>query len=72
MPGDSGSRPIAGVMQHDAATNQGNEGGPLIDLHGQVVGINVGVVTESGDAIIQGWSFAIPATALDPLLADLG
>ncbi len=72
MPGAAGSRPIAAVMQHDAATNRGNEGGPLIDLHGQVVGINVGVVFEADDEVVQGWSFAIPVISLGPLLADLG
>jgi S1-C subfamily serine protease len=81
MPAEDGEEAIEGVMQHDAATNRGNEGGPLIDLHGQVVGINVGVVQmveldvssedDPSELIVQGWSFAIPVTSLGPLLADL-
>jgi S1-C subfamily serine protease len=71
MPKESGAQAIQGVMQHDAATNPGNEGGPLIDLHGQVIGINVGTIAKASDEIVQGWSFAIPVTSLGPLLADL-
>ena len=71
MPAENGDEAIEGVMQHDAATNPGNEGGPLIDLHGQVIGINVGTIAESSGEFVQGWSFAIPVTSLGPLLADL-
>jgi S1-C subfamily serine protease len=71
MPAENGDDAVAGVMQHDAATNPGNEGGPLIDLHGQVIGINVGTIAESSGEFVQGWSFAIPVTSLGPLLADL-
>lgn len=46
-------------IQTDAAVNPGNSGGPLIDLRGRVVGINVAVGLESnGD---EGLAFAIPA-----------
>jgi serine protease Do len=44
-------------LQSDAAVNPGNSGGPLIDIHGKVVGINTAIV---GDAY-QGISFAIPS-----------
>lgn len=71
MPATDDAESIPGVMQHDAATNQGNEGGPLVDLHGQVIGINVGSIAVSGNEIVQGWSFAIPVTSLGPLLNDL-
>jgi S1-C subfamily serine protease len=44
-------------LQTDAAVNPGNSGGPLVDVHGRIVGINTAIY---GDAY-QGISFAIPA-----------
>jgi serine protease Do len=48
----------AELLQTDAAINPGNSGGPLIDLEGQVVGINTAIATETG--VFQGVGFAIP------------
>jgi serine protease Do len=53
---------IEGLVQTDAAINQGNSGGPLVNLAGQVVGINTLVVRSSGSGTIaEGLGFAIPA-----------
>lgn len=68
MPASGNWLPIRGVIQHDAAINEGNEGGPLLDLNGNVIGINVGSVTASGDKPAQGWSFAAPISALSELI----
>ena len=46
------------VVQHDAATNPGNSGGPLLNLHGEVVGINTQIISETGG--FSGVGLAIP------------
>jgi len=51
------------LIQTDAAINHGNSGGPLINLAGQVVGINVAIYrgsTVTGDDTVEGVGFAIP------------
>jgi serine protease Do len=47
-------------LQTDAAINPGNSGGPLLDLDGQVIGINTAITSRSGG--FQGVGFAIPIT----------
>lgn len=46
-------------IQTDAAINQGNSGGALIDAHGELIGINTAIFSQSGGS--QGIGFAIPA-----------
>ncbi|PYJ16330.1 MAG: serine protease [Verrucomicrobia bacterium] len=58
------------LLQTNAAINPGNSGGPLINLRGEVVGINTAIISRSGGS--QGIGFAIPSntirTALESLL----
>ncbi len=57
-------------LQTNAAINPGNSGGPLINLRGEVIGINTAIISRSGGS--QGIGFAIPSntvrTALESLL----
>ncbi|MEP0767211.1 MAG: trypsin-like peptidase domain-containing protein [Fimbriimonadia bacterium] len=49
---------FTGLIQTDAAINQGNSGGALANIHGQVVGINTVIVSPTGGSI--GLGFAVP------------
>ncbi len=60
---------LFGLIQTDAAINQGNSGGPLVNSQGDVVGLNTFVVTFDNDALApRGIGFAIPANTIQPLL----
>ncbi len=54
-----GAGPYDNFLQTDAAINPGNSGGPLVNLRGDVVGINTMIASENGG--FQGVGFAIPA-----------
>ena len=60
---------IGDAIQTDAAINRGNSGGPLLDAHGRVIGINAQIKTESGDG--AGVGFAIPVDAVRRSLDSL-
>ena len=62
----SSSQEIHGLIQTDAAINPGNSGGPLLDSKGEVVGINVAVISEA-----ENIGFALPIDAVKKDLNDL-
>jgi serine protease Do len=59
------------VIQTDAAINPGNSGGPLLNIRGEVVGINVAIYTDRSRQGNIGIGFAIPANSVRELLPQL-
>jgi putative serine protease PepD len=55
---------MSGLLQTDAAINPGNSGGPLVDVNGDVVGINVAVATGNSVEPAQNIGFAIPSNTV--------
>ena len=55
-------------IQTDAAINPGNSGGALLNMQGEVIGINSSKI---GGSVVEGMGFAIPISAAQPILEDL-
>jgi serine protease Do len=64
---------MEGLIQTDAAINEGNSGGPLVNAMGQVIGINTAIVRGTGmtDTVAEGLSFAIPSDSAREVTAQL-
>ncbi|MDE1844391.1 MAG: trypsin-like peptidase domain-containing protein [Thaumarchaeota archaeon] len=60
---------IPNVIQTDAAINPGNSGGPLLNNHGEVIGINTAIQTETGE--FSGVGFAIPSNTMKKIVPVL-
>jgi S1-C subfamily serine protease len=58
---------LEGLLQTDAAINPGNSGGPLVDINGNLVGINS---AKAGGRAIEGLGFSIPAGTVAPWVQD--
>jgi Do/DeqQ family serine protease len=63
------SSPVEAFIQTDAAVNQGNSGGALINTEGQLIGINSAILAPSGT--YAGYSFAIPVNIVKKIVNDL-
>ena len=60
---------IEDFIQTDAVINPGNSGGPLVNLRGEVIGINTAIA--SGTGFYQGYGFAVPMNLARRVVADL-
>jgi serine protease Do len=56
-------------IQTDAAINPGNSGGALVNMRGELVGVNTAILSRSGG--YQGIGFAVPAAMADPIMKSL-
>jgi S1-C subfamily serine protease len=70
MPKEGAPLDIPNWLQTDAPINPGNSGGPLINMRGELIGINVAVLNEYGGQPVQGIGFAIPIRLVEEALAD--
>ncbi len=59
------------VLQTDAAINPGNSGGPLLNVRGEVIGINTAIISEGQSAGNMGIGFAIPINVVRDILPQL-
>jgi putative serine protease PepD len=71
--GDSagGSSSVIDAIQTDAPINPGNSGGPLVNMAGQVIGINSSIATTGQSAGSIGLGFAIPINQAKPIAEEL-
>lgn len=68
---ETGLPSLTGLIQHDAAVNPGNSGGPLVNLAGQIIGVNTIGIPEQNGTPVQGIFFAIPSTAVQQIVSEL-
>ncbi|MFN0173908.1 MAG: S1C family serine protease [Saprospiraceae bacterium] len=64
-----GGKSIESFIQTDAAVNPGNSGGALVDVNGNLIGINSAIATPTG--VFAGYSFAIPINLVKRIADDL-
>ena len=64
-----GNRTIKSIIQIDAAVNPGNSGGPLLDAHGRLIGINTAIASRTGQS--SGVGFAIPVNLCTRVVPQL-
>jgi serine protease Do len=71
----AGGRPlgisISGALQTDAAINPGNSGGPLVNMRGEVVGVNTAGLVGAAGQPVQGIFFAVSSQVAEPIVKAL-
>lgn len=69
--GERSAQTVIDAIQTDAPINQGNSGGPLVNMDGEVVGINSAIATTGTDSGSIGLGFAIPIDQARPIAEEL-
>lgn len=69
IPQDKKQMRIEAFIQTDAAVNRGNSGGALVNLKGELVGINTAIASNTGN--FTGYSFAVPVSIVKKITDDL-
>jgi serine protease Do len=64
-----GSLGLEDYIQTDAVINRGNSGGPLVNIRGEVVGINSAIISSTG--MYAGLGFAVPSNLIKPVVEEL-
>lgn len=67
--GENAKAPIESFIQTDAAVNPGNSGGALVDLNGNLIGINTAIASQTGS--FAGYSFAVPSSIAHKVVEDI-
>ncbi len=60
---------IESFIQTDAAVNPGNSGGALVNIQGDLIGVNTAIITQTGK--YEGYSFAVPSNLVQKIIRDL-
>lgn len=69
MTSEDGS--TGSYIQTNAAINHGNSGGALLNLQGEVIGINVARIDDGEEISVEGMGYAIPISAATPIIEEL-
>jgi serine protease Do len=67
--GNPNANPLESFIQTDAAVNPGNSGGALVNLKGELIGINTAIASQTGS--YSGYSFAVPTSIVKKVAGDL-
>lgn len=67
--GENSKAPVESFIQTDAAVNPGNSGGALVDLNGNLIGINTAIASQTGQ--FAGYSFAVPSSIAHKVVEDI-
>ncbi|MGI9566180.1 MAG: S1C family serine protease [Nitrosopumilus sp.] len=69
LPSENNGFSIPDMIQTDAAINPGNSGGPLLNMYGEVIGINTAILSATGEFI--GVGFAVPSDTASKIIPSL-
>lgn len=70
--GNASCQNYSNLIQHDAAINHGNSGGPLFNMRGEVIGVNtLGIPVDQSGQPVQGLFFAVPSNTVEVAVKQL-